>query len=213
MSVQILRRRVDHDIGTVLHRAEVDRARERRVDDEREAAFLGEVADRPQVDDPARRVHGRFHEDGARLLSHALSPCPRFHGVHERHVDPHRRELLGEQRARPAVDPTAGEQVIAGSEQGEQGAGGGAHAAGEHDARLRAVQHRQSALDHLGVRGVAVTWVAEAVGRADFLDEVHRLHERLNDGCVGFAVRRAAGDGDGGQPQAARRSRHVVRWR
>ena len=37
MSVEILRRRVNDDVGAVLERPEVDRARERRVDDERDA--------------------------------------------------------------------------------------------------------------------------------------------------------------------------------
>src|SRR5580765_2219097 len=106
------------DVRAVLEGAEIDRARERRVDDEREATLLREVADRPQVEYAAGRVDGRLHEDGAGLLAHALPPGARLHGIDERDVDAHRRELLGEQKPRAAVDPVAREEVVAGAEQG-----------------------------------------------------------------------------------------------
>ncbi len=57
-------------------------------------------------------------------------------------------------------------------------------------ARFGALHHREPPLDDLGVRRVAVPRVAEAVGRADLLHEIHRLDERLHDGRVGLAVRR-----------------------
>ena len=78
---------------------------------------------------------------------------------------------------------------------------------------LRALHQRQAPLHDFGVRRVAVAGIAQAVRRPDFLDEIHRLDERLHDGRIRLAVRRPAGDGECGQTQAAWRSRHgrVVR--
>src|SRR5450759_2046289 len=50
VSVQIFCCRMDDDVDTVLDRAEVDRTRERRVDDEGDALVVGEVLERAELE-------------------------------------------------------------------------------------------------------------------------------------------------------------------
>jgi hypothetical protein len=94
--VEVLRRRVDHHVGAVLDRPEVDRARERRVHDERDSQLVGQEGHRPQVDDAARRVNGRLEEDRPRLLPQSPAPRARLERVDERDTNPEGRELLAE---------------------------------------------------------------------------------------------------------------------
>jgi hypothetical protein len=100
--------------------------------------------------------------------------------------------------------------MIAGAEQGEQSAGGCSHTTGEQDARFGAFHHRKPPLDDLGVRRVAVSRIPQPIGGTDFLNEIDGLDEWLNDRRISLAVRRAAGDGERGETQAAWRSRHAV---
>ena len=104
VAVEVFRGGVDHDVGAVLDRPEVHRAREGRVHDEREADFLREVGDRPEVEHAAGRVHRRLDEDRARLLAQPLAPRARLERIHQRDVDAVPAELLREQAVRAAVD-------------------------------------------------------------------------------------------------------------
>jgi hypothetical protein len=131
VAAEVLRRRVHDDVGAVLDRAEVDRAREGRVDDERDPELVRQEADRPQVHDATGGVDRRLEEDGARLLPEAAAPRARLERVDERHADAEGRELLAEQAVRAAVEHVTRQQVVARPEQGEQGARRRAHAAGE----------------------------------------------------------------------------------
>ena len=58
---------------------------------------------------------------------------------------PERRELLGEQPVRAAVDPAARQQVVARAEQREQRARRRAHAARQHQRGLRALERARAA--------------------------------------------------------------------
>src|SRR6266550_7560441 len=113
MAIEKFRRRVNDDVRAMLDGAEIHRARKRRVDDERDARFLRELAHRPQIEDATRRIHWRLEEDRARLLAHLPPPDTRLGRVQHRDVDAERRELLHKETLRATVDPRAGEQVIA----------------------------------------------------------------------------------------------------
>ena len=118
---------------------------------------------------------------------------------------------LREQRRRAAVDPRAREEMVAGAEQGEQRARRRAHSArraGPPPPRPRA---RRPPLHQLGVRRVAVARIAQAVARADLLNEVDRLKERMDDRRVGVARSVAGVDGERREVERARRRRRATR--
>src|SRR5687767_3552785 len=119
MTIQVLRTRVDDDVRAVLEWSEVHGAGERRIDDERQTVFLGEMTGAPEVEHAAGGIHRRLDEDRARLFPQAPPPPARLRGIYERDAYSHRLELLGEEAVRSAVDPGASQEVIAGAQQGE----------------------------------------------------------------------------------------------
>ena len=121
----------------------------------------------------------------------------------------HRLELLGEELVRAAVDPLAREEVVAGAEEGEHRARGGAHAAAEDERGLRALEEGEALLQELGGRVVPVARIAQTVGGADLLDEVDRLEERRDDRGVGVLGVARAVQGERGESGAAFGRGHV----
>ena len=117
-------------------------------------------------------------------------------GIDERDVDAEPRELLGEQRVRSSIDPRAGDQVVAGTQEREQRARGRTHSASKEHGRFGALERRDASLNELRVRRVAVARIAQAFARTDFLNEVDRLHERIDDRRVDVAAFVSRMDGD-----------------
>ena len=206
VAVQVLGGAGDGDVRAVLERPEIDRAGEGGVHQQRQAELLRHVGHRPQVHHPHERIGGGLDEDGAGGLSHRLAPEPGLVRAHVRDVDAEPAQLLVEELPGAAVDPAAAEQVIAGAKHGQVGEGGGAHAAGEEDRVLGALEQGvlPGQLD-LG-RVVAVAAVDDVFVAADRTHEGAALLERRRDGGP---VRPPAGDavdGRGGGPEAGARS-------
>src|SRR5947209_1500048 len=108
---------MNDDIGAVLDRTQIDGTGERRVHDQRNARFLGDVTHGPQIEDAAGRIHGRLEKDRTRVLAQVTAPDTRLERIDERDFDAERAELTAQQRADAAVDPRAREQMIAWPEQ------------------------------------------------------------------------------------------------
>ena len=62
LTVDVLGRRVDDDVGAVFHRPLQHRRREDVVDDEARAGLVRDLGDGAQIDDLERRVGRRFEE-------------------------------------------------------------------------------------------------------------------------------------------------------
>jgi len=82
MSVQVLRRAVDYDVGAVLERPLEIRRREGIVDDEGCVGRRRDVGDRRQVAQSQQRVRRGLHPDKGCLVSDCGGD-----GVHLRRVD------------------------------------------------------------------------------------------------------------------------------
>ena len=183
MAVEIFRRGMNDDIGAMRERAAIDRARERRIDHDRDAPLLGEDRQLRNVDHAARRIDRRLHEDHARVLPNRVAPYPPLIRIGEAHLDSHRDELFGEELSRSAVDPRAREQVIARAKKSEQRARSRSHSARQDQGRFGAFEQRDALLHYLFVRRVAVARVHQrfrACG-AEFLYVVDGLRERRRD--------------------------------
>ncbi|MNC92689.1 hypothetical protein D3C83_91580 [compost metagenome] len=67
MSAHVLRRGVQHDVGTDLEGTLQRRRRERAVDDETRAVAMGHIGQRGQVDDLHERIRGSLRPEHLRL--------------------------------------------------------------------------------------------------------------------------------------------------
>jgi hypothetical protein len=67
---EVLRRRVEHDVGADLERVLEVRRREGVVDDDDRAGRVGRVGDRAQIEDVQHRVRRRLEPDEPRALVH-----------------------------------------------------------------------------------------------------------------------------------------------
>ncbi len=197
--VQILGRRVDHEIGPVLERPEIDGRRERGIDDERESFGFAERRDRLEIDHAHQRIRRRLEEDRARRLAHRALPRACLRRIYERDVDAQLPELFAEQPEHAAINPFACEQVIAGTQHRQVCERGRAHAARQEQRRLRALEQCQLLPDVYLVGIVAVPRVEDFGARADGIGECGALVERGGDcGPVGTRLGVAV-NGAGGQ--------------
>src|SRR4051794_27420516 len=142
-------------------------------------------------------------------------------------LDTEAGELLIEQMLRPAVDPAAGDQVVAGTQHGEMGQRGGAHTAGDEDRVVCSLEQGVFAGQRQLIGIVAVPAVEHFVFVAHRIDEGAAL---LYCGCNRRPIRppvRNAVDCCGGDPELplhavgsgwyrsplARTSRFEASWR
>src|SRR5450759_1085341 len=177
VAVQVFRGRMDDDVYAVLDGAKVDWARERRVDDEGDALRVRQILERAELEHTTRRIDWRLEKDHSRRLLESFPPRPRLERIHEGHLDPHSREVFGEELARSTIDPRARDEMIAGTKECQHRARGCAHPAGQHQRRFRSFQQGQAFLNPLGVWSVAVTGIEEAFTRSGLLGKVDRLNE------------------------------------
>lgn len=125
---------VDDDVGAVLGGAQQVRGGHGVVDDEGDAGLVGDVGDAPDVEDVAARVAEALGED--RLGGGADRGAPGVEVVRvvdEGHLDAQARQGVPEQVVGAAVQGGAGDEVVAGAGQGEQGEGLGGLPGGEGD--------------------------------------------------------------------------------
>jgi len=124
----------------VLDRTKVQWAGKRSVHQERQALFLRHIGYRPEIDDPKEWVGGSLDEDGPGRLPNGFAPVSGLLGIDVGDLDPEARQLVVEEMLRAAVDPGAGDQMIAGAKYSQMGQGRGAHAAGDEDGVLRSFE-------------------------------------------------------------------------
>src|SRR5204863_3267084 len=130
-------------------------------------------------------------------------PAARLRRIHERDVDAELAEFFAEQPVHAAVDPLARQQVIARPQHGEMRERDRAHAAGDEQRRLRALEQRELFADVELVRVVAVAGVEDFGTRADRICEGGALVERGSDGRPVGARLGIAVNGAGVQSQSA----------
>jgi len=171
VAVEILGGAGDHHIGPVLDRPEVEGTGEGGVDQQGQALFLRHVRDRTQVDHPHQRIGGGFHEDGPGCLAHSLAPVARLVGIDVGHLDPEAGQLFIEQVLGSAIDPAAGDQVVARAEHGKVGQRCGAHTTGQENRFFRSLQKRVLLGQRNLVGVVAVAAVKHLLFAADRIDE------------------------------------------
>src|SRR3982751_6782279 len=121
MAIEILRRRVEHDVRAMLDWPEIHGTRESRVHDEGDPFLFREVTHRSEIEHATGRIHGRLEKDRTRLLPHLPPPNASLRGIQQRDIDAERRELLHEESLCTAINPRAREQMVAGAQQREQG--------------------------------------------------------------------------------------------
>ena len=105
VAAEELGRRVDDDVGAVLERAAQVRAGERRVDHQRDAGVVGDLRERLEVGDRARRVGDDLGVEqlGAAGLDRGGERVGAV-GGHERGLDPEPPQRHVEQRVGAAVE-------------------------------------------------------------------------------------------------------------
>ncbi len=177
MSREELRRRVHHDVGSVLDRADEERRRDRIVDNQRDAVPLRHASDGVDVDDVVLGVRERLGEDRLRLGADQGVPFGVVRGVPDvldGHA--HAREGAVEEHARSAVDARGRDDVLAAAGETEQGDGDRRLARADDDRARTAFERRQPRFGHLvGGVGVARVEMAEIGSR----EPVGRLLERV----------------------------------
>src|SRR5689334_14355552 len=89
MTVEKLGRRMNHCVGAVLDRAEVDRTRERRIDYERDSLRMSQALQRVELEHAARGVYRGFEEDHTRILFQSLTPGAWLERIDEGDFDSH----------------------------------------------------------------------------------------------------------------------------
>jgi hypothetical protein len=209
VAVEVLGGAGDDHVGPVLQRAEVDRAGEGAVHQEREPEFPCHVGDRAQVHHPHERVGRRLHEDRAGGLPHRLAPLPRMRRVGVGHLHPQPGQLLVEEPPGAAVDPAAADEVLARAEDREVRQRRRAHAAGAEERLLGALQQGVLRRQRDLVGGVPVPGVEDLLLRPDRIGEGAALYDGRSDrGPVGAAARSAV-DGRGGEAEPP--ETHAVR--
>ena len=163
LAVDVLRGRVDDDVGAVLERVGEDRRPEDVVDDDLRPGGVGEVGDRRDVDELLHRVARRLEEDRRRRLRTAPHATGRGPAPSTKTVStPHRGRIssrMTKHDPKSARDDTTRSPV---AEQRRQRDEHRRHAGCRREARLGALEQAQPLLEHRH-RGVAVAGVDEVV--------------------------------------------------
>ena len=94
LSVDMLGRRIDDDIGAELERALQHRRREDIVDDERAPRLMGDVGDGADVDDFELRIGRALEEEGLGVRPHGGLPLGEVRAVDQRRGDAEARQQV-----------------------------------------------------------------------------------------------------------------------
>ena len=152
VAVQVLRRRVIHDVGAERQRTLEVRRSERVVDDEQRTAPVGELGNGGDVGEAHHRVGRRLDEHQPRRGRHGVGNALRIARVDVREREPEVLEDFVEQAERAAVDVFTAHDVVAGAEQLHDRVQA-PHAAGEGEAMPAPFERGYVSLQRLA-RGV-----------------------------------------------------------
>ena len=181
-----LRQRMDDDVGTVLDRLQVQRRRDRVVDDERHPVSVRDIADGLQVDDVERRIADRLAEDGFGVGVHQPLDALGAVVLCETHLDALTRQHVGEQRVGGPVQLRCGDDVVVDRREVQDRVVDRGRPGTEHDGTGALLESRDPVLQHV-IGGVVETVVVEP-GRLEVEDGsgvggvVEFVGDRLVDG-------------------------------
>ena len=112
MPVEILCRRVNHDVHAVLKWSLQIGGQERVVRDRDHPRLASNTRDRGDIDDIQQRIAGGFDPNALRLRGQRVPNIRRIDHVDERKRDPHVAENVGKNPIRTAVNIVSGDDVI-----------------------------------------------------------------------------------------------------
>ena len=191
VAADVLRQRVDRDIGAEREHLAADRRRHRVVDDERQAGRVRGVGPGADVDHVQPRVADRLGEHEARLVVDVRRELLGPVGIDEPHLDPVLRQRVREQVVGAAVERRDRHDVVARARDVQHRVGDGRLAGCERqrgERRLgesRALELGEPLLEHRVRRvhdprvDVAELLEREQVGRV--LGAVEDVRRRLVD--------------------------------
>ena len=96
LTVDMLGRGIDHDIGALRDGARKDRRGKDVVDDHRGARRMGEIRHRGDIHHVERRVRDRLEEHGLRVGADRRAPLVKVRAIDEGHLDAEPRQHLFE---------------------------------------------------------------------------------------------------------------------
>ena len=150
VSAHVLGEGVHHHVRAVLEGpAEVGRGH-RVVHDERDAARVRHLGERPEVDHVARGVADRLAEDGLRAPVDEPPDARDVPVVREARLDPEAREGVREEVVGAAVELRGRDDVVARLGEGEEGIGDRGHPRGHRERPHSPLHLRHALLEHRG---------------------------------------------------------------
>ena len=126
---------------------------------------------RIEIGDADSGVDRCLDEDGTGILAERRPPVPDLRGIDIGNLDAEPSQFLVEQGAGAAIDPGAGEEVVAGAQHRQMRQRRGAHPAGQKHRVLGALQESVLARD------IQLIGVVAVAGVADFLVGTDRVGE------------------------------------
>ncbi len=193
MAAEVLRRRVDHDVGAPLERPQQIGRRDRVVHDERHARCVGHARDGLDVEDLGLRVGDGLAEEELGVRPHRRPPRVDVLGVlDEGHLEAELRQRVLQEVDGPAVERWARHDVVARLGDVEDGEGRGG-LPGRHEQRPDAALQRGDAL----LDGILRRVHDPRVDVAELLEgkEVRGVLGVLEDIRGGLVDRQGAGTG------------------
>ncbi len=201
VSADVLRGRVDHDVGPEPERGLQIGAGEGVVDHQQRIVTMGDLGDRGDVDDGQQRVGRRLDPDHGRVGRPVVFERRQVGEVVGRPADTGLGEHGRDQAEGAAVCVIAHEHVLAGAQHAQDGVFG-CEPRGERHAGLRLFERGQGTLER-GSGGVAGAGVLVALVFADaLLGEGRGLEDRHGDRAGDRLGLLADMDGPGGEAPA-----------
>ncbi len=182
LAVDVLGRRIDHDVGAVGEGALQHGRCEHIVDHGRDAVLLGERGDGADVDEVERGVGRRLEEERLRVGTDGGFPVLDVAAVDQRHGDAKARAQGLDDVTAGAEHGARGDDVVAGLQERQQARGDGGHAGGGGAGHLGAFQKAHALLEH-GDRRVGEARILET--RILVLETRFRLLGGLVDEALG----------------------------
>ena len=148
LPVDMLRRRIDDNVGAELEGLLQERRREDIVDDEPRARLMREIGDGFEVVDLEAGIGRRLEEKGLGLLADGLLPLREVGAVDERRLDAEARQQILDDVETGAEKRPRRDDVIAGLDLRKHGGGDGGHAGGGGARGFRALEQAHARLEH-----------------------------------------------------------------
>ena len=165
LPVDMLRRGIDDDVGTMDQGPLKHGGGEDVVDDDLRTRLVGELAYGRDVDELERGVRRGLEEDGGSTRRKCGLPLREVGSVDKRRLDPPARQKLGDDEMTRAEQCARGDNALPGAQVAKEGREHGGHARRGREARLRTFEERQALLEHRN-RRITVARIDEAVDLA-----------------------------------------------